>query len=354
MTERLTDIENKIYSQYEKAREQQAPRTHLGGSGIGHECHRKIWYEYRWCETKKKPGRLLRLFDHGQKEEARVIADLRAAGLDVLDLDPSTGKQWAFVDAASGLSGSLDGVVVMPVPGGEPTYALLEIKTHNEKSFKDLEKKGVAKAKPLHLAQMHTYMGLAGLEFALYFAVNKNTDDLYIEWISFDAQQFEWHKETARKVIGSRDPPERVSKDPAFFVCKFCDFSALCWGSAVARPSCRTCMRYERGTCGLDGRELGAAFQVGGCVDHAYVPDLIGFAEVVGAENATLKYRNKLTDHKFWNVPGTMFPVPENSYSSEEIYSMEPLAVGDPAVGRAKRVLGGTAGGVGREPGQDG
>ena len=54
---------------------------------------------------------------------------------------------------------------------------MLEIKTHNAKSCGTLKRQGVQKSKPRHWAQMQTYMGMAQLKRALYFAVNKDTDE---------------------------------------------------------------------------------------------------------------------------------------------------------------------------------
>jgi hypothetical protein len=85
--------------------------------------------------------------------------------------------------------GSLDGVA-KGLPEAPKTPAVLEFKTHNDKSFTDLVKNKVQASKPQHYDQMNIYMGLMELDRALYMAVNKNTDDLYTEWVHFVQDRF--------------------------------------------------------------------------------------------------------------------------------------------------------------------
>jgi hypothetical protein len=56
-----------IYERYE-ARSGEWRREHLGGSQIGRECDRALWYGFRWATAPDFDGRLLRLFDTGHRE----------------------------------------------------------------------------------------------------------------------------------------------------------------------------------------------------------------------------------------------------------------------------------------------
>src|SRR5579871_4143168 len=123
-------------------------REYLGASVLGRECERRLWYDFRWAhEAERFEGRMLRLFATGDIEERRVIEDLREIGVLVSEIDPATGEQWAirFADGHGG--GHTDGRLA-GVPGAEKTEHLLEVKSHNDKSFKALKKDGVQKAKP--------------------------------------------------------------------------------------------------------------------------------------------------------------------------------------------------------------
>jgi hypothetical protein len=62
----------------------------------------------------------------------------------------------------------------------------LEFKTMNEKSFKATKSMGVKQSKPIYWAQCQLGMHLAGLERCFFFAVNKNTDEIYGERIRLD------------------------------------------------------------------------------------------------------------------------------------------------------------------------
>ena len=55
-------------------------------------------------------GRMLRLFQTGDREEDRIVANLRAVGVTVWDTDPDTGKQIRFTACAGHFALSLDGV----------------------------------------------------------------------------------------------------------------------------------------------------------------------------------------------------------------------------------------------------
>jgi hypothetical protein len=220
-------------------------RNHLGGSIIGRKCDREIWYTFRWAKRPSFNGRMLRLFARGHREEFLFISYLTRVGIAVEDRDPSTGKQWRIVDVDGHFGGSLDGIAtqVPDLPADEPV--LLEFKTHNTKSFVNLVAEGVEKAKPEHHKQMQIYMHKRGLKHALYFAVNKNDDDLHIELVDYDPSIGPELIERARNIIRSAKPPNRIAKHPSWFECKFCDYQRICHFGEPMDKSCRSCSNSE-------------------------------------------------------------------------------------------------------------
>src|SRR5687768_13352697 len=170
-----------IYAAYE-SRERGGFRSHLGASIIGNECERSLWYSFRWATRVQHAGRLLRLFQTGHLEEARLVKDLRAAGVTVMDVDPNSGKQWSFAAVDGHFGGSADGIVIGLLEAPKTAH-LLEVKTHNQKSFAALQKHGVEKSKPNHYAQMQVYLSMLGLERAFYLALNKNDETIHSERI---------------------------------------------------------------------------------------------------------------------------------------------------------------------------
>ena len=134
------EVIDRIYDAIEKKSRRPLRLSRLGASGIGDECIRRIWLSWRGYDTPVFNGRMLRLFETGELQEKRIIADLRLAGFAVWDTYES-GLQYAFTDDTEHFVVKLDGVV-KGIPGAENTPHTLEVKTHNAKSFAELEKKG--------------------------------------------------------------------------------------------------------------------------------------------------------------------------------------------------------------------
>lgn len=279
-----------IYAAYEAEREDHR-RGHLGASLIGKECDRALWLDFRWASTPEFDGRMLRLFQTGNLAEARFVADLEMIGVTVHAVDPETKEQFRVSDNGGHFSGSMDGAA-LGIPEAPKTWHVLEFKTHNTKSFDKLKKDGVRKAKPQHHAQMQVYMHLTGMTRALYLAVCKDTDELYGERIEHDEAEATKLIARARRIVDAARPPERISADPAWFVCRFCDHRAGCHGRALADVNCRTCAwstPVTDGTWVCDRHEkiLSIGEQKAACPEHRYIPDLVPGVQVDAGEGGS-------------------------------------------------------------------
>jgi len=293
-----------IVQWYEK--KPQENRPHLGASEIGRPCDRALYYSFRWATKKKFEGRMLRLFDTGFREEVRFLEELRGIGVEVHDVDPITKLQHRFTAVNGHFGGSCDGVA-RGFPEAPKSWAIVEFKTHGDKSFNELVKNGVEQSKPEHYAQMQIYMGLSELDRALYLAVNKNTDELHSEWIHFDKSAFEALLERAEKIINAEEPPQGISTDPAWWQCKFCDHSNVCFGQIAAQKNCRTCVHATPSdeaawTCAAQNRTLSVAEQRIGCRSHLMLPPLVTYAEPIDAGADFIKYQHKDSGLIFANV----------------------------------------------------
>jgi len=255
----------------------QRHRAHLGASQIGRECEREIWYSFRWAKQQDFDGRMLRLFRSGKMAEDQLADDLRATGATVYNSDPDTGEQFQYSDLGGHFAGSMDGAGVGFVESPSKWH-VIEYKTHNQKSYDDLTKNGVEKSKPEHYAQVQAYMGWSGMERAAYIALNKNTDEIYVERIKFDQASFDRIRQKAKEIIFATDPPERINDSPAFYKCKMCHFASICHEAGqgqVAEANCRTC-KYsaplEDGgwACDLHRKTLEKDDQLRGCADHQH------------------------------------------------------------------------------------
>ena len=215
-------------------------RTHLGGSLIGHECARSVYYDFRWSTLPKAEPRMVRVWSRGDREEFVFEDLLKSAGLEVYTSDAETGEQFRISDFGGHFGGSLDGVACN-LPDLPNVWILLEFKTHNNNSFRKLLKEGVRVSKPQHYAQMQVYMGYKKLTHALYCAVNKDNDELYFEIVAFDSLSFDRYKMRADLIVNGESAPDKISSSPAYFGCKFCSHSDVCHSGALPFRTCRSC-----------------------------------------------------------------------------------------------------------------
>jgi len=275
-------------------------REHLGASQIGKACARALWYDFRWTTRTQFPGRMLRLFETGHLEEARLVRNLRATGATVLEVNPETGRQWQVSAHGGHFGGSLDAVAI-GILEAPKTWHVVEFKTHSVKSFRDLAAKGVVLSKPQHWAQMQVYMHLIGITRALYMAVCKDTDALHIERVYADAAAAERLLAKAGAVINTARPPARLSEDPAFWECRFCSHHAVCHEGGAAEVTCRSCLHatpVDGGWhCARHDRNLDRRAQRQGCPKHLFIPDVVPGA-VTGAGDDHVVYR--LADGTAW------------------------------------------------------
>lgn len=282
-----------IYKAYEAAAED-GFRPHLGASLIGGDCERALFFTFRWATVERHDGRLLRLFQTGHLAESRFVADLRRIGCEVQEVNPETGQQWKVSAVGGHFGGSMDGVV-LGLPEAPKTWHVAEFKTHGEKSFTELKKRGVKEAKPLHFFQVQTYMHLTGLTRAFYLAVSKNTDELYAERIRYDADEGVRLIAKAERVIHATTAPDRIAFSEDHFKCKFCSHHSVCWGKAAPPRHCRSCVFSEvvdgGWRCNKSGRDLSVAEQKAGCPDHRYLPTFVPGEQVDAAEDGSwIKY----------------------------------------------------------------
>lgn len=348
----------RIYANYEKRQAESKPRPHLGASLIGKSCSRAMWYDFRWATKAMFDGRMLRLFDTGNKEEFRLTVDLRNAGVTVLDKEPGTNKQYQFKDLGGHFSGSMD-AAMQGLAEAPATWHVGEFKTHNLKSFVALKKEGVKLAKPEHWHQMNMYMGWSGMTRAAYFAVCKDNDEIYIERVEFDQATFDGDKAKARQIIESGSPLSRMSEDPTWFECTYCNHHAICHAQRSPEVNCRTCVHstpvitgeldnsnLAPWHCAKHDRALSFDDQLAGCDSHLYIPDLVPIGVPEEAGDEFIVYTHKVNGKKFANATAIGM-APTNMelmkgqrtvghYTSKELQVINPSMIGDERIDALK------------------
>jgi len=220
----------------------QTPRSYLGASRLGVSCDRALQYEYLQTpvdEGRYFSGQTLRIFAAGHVFEELAIGWLRAVGFE-LYTETTTGGQFGFSAVDGRLCGHVDGVLAAGPDDVQGQYpALWECKSLNAKSWKDTVKRGVTLSKPVYAAQIALYQAymepqIPGIAFnpALFTAINKDTAELYFEWVPFNGELAQRASDRGVRVLQACDAQEllpRVSKDPSHYECKFCSWQDRCW-----------------------------------------------------------------------------------------------------------------------------
>ena len=334
-------VASAIFAHYKAKHDAEPARGYLGASSIGKSCSRALWYGFRWAQPAEFTGRLYRLFQSGHLQEPRVVADLRAIGCQVYEVNPADGKQFSFSEPATGhhFRGNCDGILT-GLPGAEKTVHMLEVKTSSDKLFKVLQKDGVEKAKPEHFAQMQIYMkwsidkfGDDGCKRALYVCVNKNTDDIHTERLEYRPAAAQALIDKALAIVKAVEPPIGISTDSTYYECKFCDYHALCHGTAVPAPTCRSCawvtpLTKEKEPVWACNNHVGFwvddAKQRQGCAKHLFIPVLlVRTASTVDATDTSVTYRTDL-GNQFTNGDPAQHP---EHLSSAEIHAAQDKAI---------------------------
>lgn len=213
-----------------------AERGYLGMSTIGSSCARKLQYSmYLVKPVARISKRIERLFNDGHSFEHKLCKLLEDAGL------PVTGRQIRLRCENEMWFGHIDGTILF-----DGIEYLAEMKTHNDKNFKNVVKVGMRKGKPEHYDQMTLYMGYGGWTKGIYFAYNKNDSDIYFEIVEFDPVHFEKLKRKMVDVIASDVLLPRIGNNsPTWYECKFCNVSDVCFNKVEVYPSCRSCKHVD-------------------------------------------------------------------------------------------------------------
>jgi len=320
-------------------------RPHLGASLIGRSCERQLWYAFRWAKRPAHDARMLRLFARGQREEAYMVSLLRRAGIRVEVIDHSTGQQYSFAALGGHFGGSMDGACV-GLPEAPKTWHVLEVKTHGKKSFDTLVAQGVKVAKPEHWAQMQCYMAWTGMTRALYAAVCKDDDRLHLERVDYDEGAAQRLFERAERIINAAEPPPRIG-DASWYECKMCDYHSTCHGTEAPPPTCRSCAHStpeKDGTWTCERKQLRGVSvdaQKQGCNEHRYIPSMLHWAEVVGAN-----HNENWVTYRFQGGTFTNGQPPEG-FSSAEIHACQdkaalPMVASDANLQQLRQLCGAT------------
>lgn len=208
-------------------------RNHLGASAITDDCWRKLWYTFRWVKLGQAEGRMRRLWQRGKDEEKKFEAFLFWAGF----------YKREIVTPFSKINGHYGGTPDdrWIIKWANDVKIIAEYKTFGSKYFAKLKEDKVRKSNPKYFGQMCAYGKEYEVKYALFYAVNKDTDEWYREFIELDWNFAQELENKARDIIHATIPPDKINQNPAFWICKSCTFQGICHFGEKIEKNCRSC-----------------------------------------------------------------------------------------------------------------
>jgi hypothetical protein len=205
------------------------PRPYLGASIVGHECPRRVQFDW-WCKP-VLAARVREIFARGHHFEAQSRDRLVAAGF---KFAPPEVLGFSAVNGA--LRGNADGIIIAgpDLPGAYLIYPLLwEHKAVNSKNWRALERDGLEKTFPQYAAQVSLYQAYLDITNpALFTALNADTCERLHFLVPFNAERAQLWSDRAVTVIEATRAGELLPRgfdDPKDWHCRMCPHAERCW-----------------------------------------------------------------------------------------------------------------------------
>jgi len=277
------------------------PRPYLGMSSVGNPCDRALWYSFRWISPPNFDAKSLKRFEDGHHGEDVMAARLRMVdGITLLTIDPESGQQYEFIDHKGHFRGHFDGAIIGLIQAPN-TWHVWEHKQVNEKKLTDLivarakvgEKNALAEWDESYYSQAILYMDYAELPRHYLTVSSPGGRDTVSCRTSANPMAAKFLRERAERIIFADHAPQRISENPSFYRCRWCEHQRICHRtdpSAAAPRTCRTCLHstpVEGGMwhCARWDQILDRRQQEAGCDRHLYLPTLVpGFQSDAGED----------------------------------------------------------------------
>jgi hypothetical protein len=260
----------------------------VGGSSVGHECLRRGWYSFRWTSPSVMTSTGLLAINDGHRGEI-VLADLLKAvpGIELWTETEKPGEQINFELVEGHFVGKLDGVILGLLQAPKTAH-VWEAKVVNikkvEKLKKDVikfgEKHALEQWDAVYFAQAQMYMHGMGLTRHYLTVASPGVREIISVRTDYQPKMAQVFEGRAKSIVYGTRAPSRISNDPAFFGCKFCDHGETCHGQRIPDVSCRTCAHSTPKpggywVCELHGVETDYETQQAACRKHRFHPDLV-------------------------------------------------------------------------------
>ena len=228
----ISEVVNKSIVKNYYTKEQ---RKYIGASSLGDECSRKIQYRFMGQEPdddKSFNAKTIRIFELGHVLESMKSKWIIDAGFD-LQTENKKGEQFGFSVLGGKIKGHVDGIIY----GGplDVQYPMLwECKSANDRKFKEFVRNGLKRTNLIYAAQISLYQAYMELHDnpALFTVINKNTCEIYYEFVPFNKSLAQQTSDKAVAIIRATEASEMLPKiagNRDYFACKYCDFTKTCW-----------------------------------------------------------------------------------------------------------------------------
>lgn len=227
-----------LFASLADKRAKQERRTYVGASGIGDDCERRLQFEFAGAPREKEPEKLtLRKFDFGHMIEELARCWFQDAGFKLVQNNLRDGARFRFVQMDGDFSGEPDGVFISgPEIEGLRYPAMWEHKAVGAKTFREIKKDGLKKARPKYWSQIHTCMAYLNLEQTVFTVTNLDSGEQLNLVYDLEPEEAQRMTDRAVRIISSTragDLLPRPFAKPDHFSCRVCSFSARCWSMAA-------------------------------------------------------------------------------------------------------------------------
>jgi hypothetical protein len=206
------------------------PRPYLGASIVGHDCPRRIQFD--WWIKPELAARTREIFDRGHYFEDRMRRHFVATGFKFAPFEAL-----GFTAVGGALRGHADGIIIHgpDLPGAYLIYPLIwECKALNSKGWREVERDGLGKRYPHYLAQVALYQAYLDVTNpALFTVVNADTCEFLHLLVPFNAERAQEWSDRAAHIIEATRAGEllpRAFDDPKDWRCRMCSHNKRCWG----------------------------------------------------------------------------------------------------------------------------
>lgn len=200
-----------------------ALNTRLELGAMGHECDRKLWYDFRHVVGEERTAKRDRQNQHTHIMRELVRDMLNESGIRV-------GARGDFESINGHFHGDSQYMMMLPLrDGDEPEMMPVFIHVSGTGAkFNEITGGGVERARPDHYAKMCVVLRQLDLIHAVYIAVNKNDESVYVEAVPVDVEVAQKVHHRAESIIYATIPPPRINDSPAWYVCKSCAANNVC------------------------------------------------------------------------------------------------------------------------------